>query len=353
MPSPKCARTAAHAVDAAEKRVIRGRRGSRRLDRPRRRRGADRRRQLGRHLPRNVVLNGQDIGRPSIVPVAPQRRVVAAVDQRRTDADPLTCRLHRAAHDHVGAELAADPFGVVDTAPIGERAAGGDHPSALDVAEFPRQRLGQTVGKITFVPAANRRERQHHHGVLRGATVGSGRRWIPAAQRLEQDRGNDDDGGGSDRADPRRAAAAHRGWRRGQDFDVGQCIADRVCQIRGRRITLIGALRQAAAGDSRDGGRHIGAHGTQVRRRIAQNRGGDFGPCRTLEGPMSREHFVQQHAERKLIGSMIDVTAFKLLWRHVRGRPDRRARFGQHRRRRRRRRHRLTQQSSPRRSRGL
>ncbi len=69
--------------------------------------------------------------------------------------------------------------------------------------------------------------------------------------------------------------------------------------------------------DAFEGRRQIGARGEQLRRILPENRRHRFRRSLAPEGPVAREHFVEQRAERKQIGARVDRLSADLFRRHV------------------------------------
>ena len=165
---------------------------------------------LRRDLPRDVVLHGQNIGRAAIVGVAPQRRLVARVDERGVDAQPLTLALHRAAHQHADAELASNRPEVVGAAAIRKGAIGRNHARPLDVSQFPRDRLGNAVGEIRLL-STDHRERQYRHRSRDRASCSRASQAPPRSRRQPmRDGGDNPDDRGHGRDPPPWASVARR-----------------------------------------------------------------------------------------------------------------------------------------------
>ena len=109
----------------------------------------------------DFILHGQYVGQLPAVAFAPQRRVIARVDEAHVNPHLAASALHSTFDDEPDSKLARD-FAQGRLVPICESAVRRDHPQASNSPQLRRDRLRHAIGKV-LVAAVDRTEWKHCH----------------------------------------------------------------------------------------------------------------------------------------------------------------------------------------------
>ena len=283
------------------------------------------------HFAGDLRLHRKNIFDVSRVLPRPDFHVVARVDQLERDLDLTGQRAHRTGQDHGSAQLIRD----VSRWPIPIRARGrpAEHSQAGRLSQTRDEILGEAVGKklLARVGAGelerydgdDRRRRRGHRAIPHARD----RRALPP--RRGSDRRQDDQ-----RGEPRAGAAPPGRERRHTRRRLARVTshvenrADRTQlggERRGRFVPPVEALGERLGDDGVDLGRHRSVDGARRRRRRLDDLQREGRRRRARERQPPREHLEQDDAERENVRSVVDRFTERLLGRHVRHRPERRA----------------------------
>ena len=224
----------------------------------------------------------------AVVGLRPQMCARARVHQLHRDAQHGARLPQRSLHHVPRAELLADRPHIGRLVRVAHRRTARDHSEVGEARQAGHDLLGQPLrqGRELGVGAAVL-ERQHGDPEpfvgARSARVGLDHRTRLGLRR----------------------ARRHR--------RVDRHTAQAVGQVARRREAVRGALLQAALDHAAQGLRQVGPRLTDRRRRVAQDRRGQFGRRRAVERPLSAGHLVEDDAEREDVRAVIDGPARDLL----------------------------------------
>jgi hypothetical protein len=206
-------------------------------------------------------------------------------DQLGGDAQPVTSLADAAAEDGLDLELLADLAHVGARLTDLERRGARRHAQTLDLDQQVDDLLGDPLAEVVLV--------------LLGAEVGEGEHG---------------DGG-----DLRLPGGARLLLQR----------LELVAQVERRLVATRRVLLETPLEDAPEmvGQRHVEL--ADRRWRVAQDRGDEISLRLALEGAAAGRHLVEDDAEGEDVGTVIGDAALHLLGRHVRDRPQHRARLGQ------------------------